>query len=180
MNMYRDGSLVNANGCIRPQFTTPGGTYVDTFGFACGGTPPGLNVAGTTSLSVNGLTAPKVRISGEAVSAAPRVEQNIFLPGALTSTWTGSTWTLDKSITVTRVQVQAKTAPTGCATNAVVRLTDGTTPVNVTIAAGANDSGTIAQNYAAAAAVTVSVQTAASGCTASPADANVTIQYRMQ
>jgi hypothetical protein len=180
MNMYRDGSMVNANGCIRPQFTTPGGTYVDTFSFGCGGTPPNLNVAGSASLSVNGVTAPKVRISGEAVSAAPRGEQNIFLPGALTSTWTGSTWTLDKSITVTRVQAQAKTAPAGCTTNAAVRLTDGTTPVNVTIAAGANDSGTIAQNYAAGAAITLSVQTAASGCTASPADTNVTIQYRMQ
>ena len=34
--------------------------------------------------------------------------------------------TLDRGVTVTRVQVQAKTAPAGCTTNAVVRLTDGT------------------------------------------------------
>jgi hypothetical protein len=121
-----------------------------------------------------------VALNGETLSASPRGEQNVFLPGALTSTWTASTWTPDKAVTVTRLQVQAKTAPSGCTTNAIVRLTDGATPVNVTIAAAANDSGAIAQNYAAGAAVTVAVQTAATGCTTSPADANVVVQYRMQ
>jgi hypothetical protein len=119
-------------------------------------------------------------LSGETLTASPRGEQNVFLPGALTSTWTGSTWTPDKAVTVTRVQVQAKTAPSGCTTNAVVRLTDGTSPVNLTISAAANDSGAIAQNYAAAASLSIVVQTAAAGCTTSPADANVTVQYRMQ
>jgi len=76
--------------------------------------------------------------------------------------------------------VQAKTAPSGCTTNAVVRLIDGTTPVNVTIAAAANDSGAITQNYAAGTSLTVAVQTVAAGCTTSPADANVVVQYRMQ
>jgi hypothetical protein len=105
---------------------------------------------------------------------------NTFLPGDLTSAWTGSTITLDKAVTVTRVQVQAKTAPLGCATNAMVRLTDGTTPVNVTIAAAANDSGAVAQNYAAGATLTLSVQTAAAGCSTPPSDANAVIQYKMQ
>ncbi len=83
-------------------------------------------------------------------------------------------------MTITRVQVQAKTAPAGCTTNAIVRLTDGTTPVNITISAAANGSGAISQNYAAGASLQVLVQTAAAGCTTSPADANVTVQYRMQ
>jgi hypothetical protein len=121
-----------------------------------------------------------VALNGETLSASPRGEQNVFLPGALTSTWTGATWTPDKALTITRLQVQAKTAPSGCATNAVVRLTDGTTPVNVTIAAAANDSGAITQNYAAGTSLTVAVQTVAAGCTTSPADANVVVQYRMQ
>ena len=119
-------------------------------------------------------------LGGETLSASPRGEQNVFLPGALTSTWTGSNWTPDKAVTVTRVQVQAKTAPSGCTTNAVVRLTDGTSPVNVTISAAANDSGSITQNYAAGASLSVAVQTAAAGCATSPADANVIVQYRMQ
>ena len=82
--------------------------------------------------------------------------------------------------TISRMQVQAKTAPSGCTTNAVVRLTDDTTPVSVTISAASNDSGAIAKNYAAGASLTIAVQTAAAGCTTSPADANVTVQYRMQ
>jgi len=62
----------------------------------------------------------------------------------------------------------------------VVRLTDGTTPLNVTISAAANDSGALSQNYAAGSSLQVLVQTAAAGCTTSPADANVTVQYKMQ
>jgi hypothetical protein len=119
-------------------------------------------------------------VASESFNNNPRAEQNVFLPGALTSTWTGATWTIDKAVTITRLQVQAKTAPAGCTTSAVVRLTDGTTPVNVTISAAANDSGAISQNYAAGASLTMAVQTAAAGCTTSPADANVVVQYRMQ
>ena len=121
-----------------------------------------------------------VTFGTETFTASLRAEQNTFLPGALTATWTGATRTTDKAVTITRVQVQAKTAPAGCTTNAIVRLTDGTTPVNVTISAAANDSGAISQNYTAGASLQVLVQTAAAGCTTSPADANVTVQYRMQ
>jgi hypothetical protein len=112
--------------------------------------------------------------------ASPRPPLNAFFPGALTSTWTGLTYTLDKAITVTRVQAQAKTPPAGCTTNAVVRVTDGTTPINLTIAAAANDSAAITQNYAAGAVITISVNTAAAGCTTNPQDVNAVVQYRMQ
>ncbi len=122
-----------------------------------------------------------LNLNAEAISSAPRTGcLNTFLPGALTSAWTGTTCTLDKAITVTRIQVQAKTAPSGCGTNAVVRVTDGTTPQTVTVSAAANDSGALTQNYAAGAVITVSVSTAAAGCGTNPADANVSVQYRMQ
>jgi hypothetical protein len=52
--------------------------------------------------------------------------------------------------------------------------------VNVVISAAASDSGAISQNHAAAPSLQVLVQTAAAGCTTSPADANVTVQYGMQ
>jgi hypothetical protein len=180
VNLYRDHSLVNANGCAYPQFLTPGGTYTDSTSFTCGQSSPNFNTAGQTFLSSAQVAAPKVRVSGEAFTSSPRAEQNIFLPGALTATWTGSTWTLDKAITVTRIQVQVKTAPVTCSPNAVVRLTDGTSAQNLTVTSTANDSGAISQNYAAGAALTVSVQTAAAGCGTSPSDANVIVQYRMQ
>jgi hypothetical protein len=113
-------------------------------------------------------------------SASPRPPLNAFFPGALTSTWTGLTYTLDKAITVTRFQAQLKTAPAGCTTNAVLRLTDGTTPITLTANGATLDSGAITQNYAAGATLTLSISTAAAGCTTSPADGNVAVQYRMQ
>jgi hypothetical protein len=179
-NVYINGSLADANGCVKPQYTTPGGTYTYNISFECGGGPPQVTTAVSAGINSTAVAAPKLLLNGEFTGSVARSEQNIFLPGALTTTWTGSTWVPDKAVTVTRLQVQAKTAPAGCATNAVVRLTDGTTPVSLTIAAAANDSGSISQNYAAGASITVSVQTAAAGCTTAPADANVTVQYRMQ
>ncbi|MBS1842469.1 MAG: hypothetical protein JST77_16685 [Acidobacteria bacterium] len=160
-----------------PASTT---TFIDTFSFGCGASAPSTNTAFVSGINSQGINTGLMTINGEGLTAAPRAEQNVFLPGALTATWTGATWTLDRALTITRIQVQAKTAPSGCTTNAVVRLTDGTTPVNVTVSAAANDSGAIAQNYAAGASITLSVQTAATGCTTSPADANVVVQYRMQ
>jgi hypothetical protein len=176
------GQYVNYNSCLTPQVSVPGSTATLTSTFeGCSYANPNQTSAVANFVSTsNGIGGSKLLLNGEFLNAAPRSEQNIFLPGALSTTWTGSTWTLDRGVTVTRVQVQAKTAPAGCTTNAVVRLTDGTTPVNVTIAGAANDSGAITQNYASGATLTFSVQTAAAGCTTTPADANVTIQYRMQ
>ena len=180
LNVYINNSLANANGCVKPQYLTPGGTYTYNYSFMCGPNAPQVTSAVASAINSAAVAAPKLLLNGEFTGAVARSEQNIFLPGALTSTWTASTWVPDKAVTVSRVQVQAKTAPGGCTTNAVVRVTDGTTPVNLTIAAAANDSGAISQNYAAGATITVSVQTAAVGCTTAPADANVTVQYRMQ
>lgn len=136
---------------------------------------PALTNGTSTSLA---LTTPT--LGGETITSSPRGPLHVLLPGALTTTWTGETWTLDKAITVTRVQAQARTAPSGCGTSAIVRLSDGTTNVNLTIAAAANDSGAITQNYAAGAVLTLAVQTAAATCTTSPGDANVVVQYKMQ
>jgi len=182
VNVYRDNGRIYNNGanCNTPNITSPGGTQIDSYTTTCNYNTPAQNQAGASLLSSGGVSTYKFRIGSEALTALPRGEQNIFLPGALTTTWTGSTWTPDKAVTVTRMQVQAKAGPSGCTTNAVVRLTDGANPVNVTISAAANDSGSIAQNYAAGTPLTLGVQTAAAGCTTSPADANVTIQYRMQ
>ena len=182
LNVYRDNGRIYNNGanCNTPNISVPGGTQIDSYSATCTSNTPTQNQAGASLLGSGGVSTYKLRVGNEALTGLPRGEQNIFLPGALTATWTGSTWTPDKAVTVTRVQVQAKTAPSGCSTNAVVRITDGTNAVNVTIAAAANDSGSITQNYAAGATLTLGVQTAAAGCTTSPADANVTIQYRMQ
>jgi hypothetical protein len=182
VNWYRNNIRPDNNGvsCTIPYITQPGGSSVDNQPYGCVANTPYQNQAGSSLVSSGGLSTYKLHLGSEALTASPRGEQNIFLPGALTSTWTGATWTPDKGVTVTRVQVQAKTVPAGCTTNAIVRLTDGASPVNLSISGAANDSGIIAQNYTAGTPLTLSVQTAAAGCTTAPADANVTIQYRMQ
>ena len=180
VNLYINGYQANANGCVKPEYTQPGSAQVYNFSFTCGIVGPSITTAMANGVNSTAVAAAKLMLNGEYMSSATRSEQNIFLPGALTSTWTGSTWTPDRAVTVTRLQVQMKTAPAGCTTNAIVRLTDGTTPVNVTVSAAANDSGAIAQNYAAGSTLTIGVQTAAAGCATSPADGNVTVQYRMQ
>ncbi len=180
LNLYRDGVLAAMGTCASPQFTTGGGIVNDVNSFACGNGQSFLTTAGSSALSAAAVTAPKFRINNEAFTASPRSLQNAVFPGALTSTWTGTTWTPDKAITVTRMQVTMKTAPVACSPNAIIRLSDGTTNVNLTVAAGSNDSGVISQNYAAGIALNVSVQTAAAGCGTVPADGNVTIQFRMQ
>jgi hypothetical protein len=120
-------------------------------------------------------------IDGVPFKASPRTGcLNSFLPGPLTSTWTAGTCTLDKGITVTRVEVTLKTPPASCATPAVVELTDGATPIDVAISGAANDSGPQTQDYAQGAVMHIKVLTAATGCQVSPADANVNVQYVMQ
>jgi hypothetical protein len=137
-----------------------------------------LNLAqGWTALQTfNG----NIVLGGDQLSASPRTIYTVFFPGALTAAWTGASLTIDKAITVTRIQIQVKVAPSGCGTNAVIRVTDGSTAINTTISASANDSGPISQNYAAGAVLTTLISTAAATCGTSPGDANVVIQYRTQ
>jgi hypothetical protein len=175
-----EANLITATGsCVIP---IPAATtsYVDTSSFTCAFSQPTTPTAFSSGINSTGMNTISLTMNSESFTASPRAEQNVFLPGALTTTWTGATWTLDKAVTVTRVQVQMKTAPVTCSPNAIVRLSDGSTNQDVTVSAAANDSGAITKAYAAGAVMTVAVQTAAAGCGTSPSDANVVVQYRMQ
>jgi hypothetical protein len=90
--------------------------------------------------------------------------------------------TLDKAVTVTRLQLVLGTAGAGCTTQSTVSLTDGTSSVALTTANGTAtyDSGAVSQNFAPAANLDIKIATAASGCTTAPQNANVNVQYRMQ
>lgn len=99
--------------------------------------------------------------------------------GDLTTTWTVGSFHADQALTITRVRADCKTAPSGCSTQAVIRVSDGTGTYDLTVSAGNVDSGAISVSIAAAQTVTISVQTAASGCGTAPADANVTVHYTL-
>ncbi len=115
-----------------------------------------------------------------------------FLPGTLGSTWEGSSWTLDKAITVTRMEARAKTplgAGSSCTTSPVIRVWNGgATSQTLTIGGTGTyfDTGAISVDFAASDTLTTGVSVAASGCTLSgnpvdpPKDVNVIVQYRLK
>ena len=102
-----------------------------------------------------------------------------FLTG-LKPAYVASSFTPDNAIVVTRIQAQLAGAPPACVLSAVIALSDGTVSGTQTlpITGTANDSGPIAQNYAAGVPIQLSVSTPA-GC-AAPSAANVVVQYKAQ
>jgi hypothetical protein len=145
----------------------------------------GINVPGpanVANLTASGtVSAAAISTGGDSFANTPRIAWGAFLPGNLSTTWTAAQFTLKKAINVVQIDLRAKTAPAGCTTFPVVQITDGTTPINVTLnSAGVAQSVTGGQNYAANATLQVKVSTAGAGCTTNAADVNVTVQYKMQ
>jgi hypothetical protein len=177
-NVYRDGFRLMVGGtCQSPQVSINSFTDVGT---GCGESSPSVNVAGSSYISRSGITTHKLRISGEILTASPRGILPAVLFGPLTSKWTAASWTPDKAVTITRVQIQVKSPPSGCSTNAIALLSDGAASIQLAITGPSNDSGPISQNYPAGVPLTFGVETPATGCSTIPADANAIIQYRMQ
>ncbi|MCU1341671.1 MAG: hypothetical protein JWN92_1094, partial [Candidatus Acidoferrum typicum] len=137
-----------------------------------------LAVSGGTLQGEGGIQAG----ADVAFNASPRASYNAFLPNLTSAAATYQRITLDKPVTVTRLQLVLGTAGVGCTTQSTVSVTDGTTPVTLTTVNGTAiyDSGAVSQNYAAAANLDVKIVTAAAGCTTAPQNANLTVQYRMQ
>ena len=137
-----------------------------------------LAVSGGTLQGEGGIQAG----SDVAFNASPRGFYNAFLPNLTSAAATYQRATLDKAITVTRLQLVLGTAGAGCTTQSTVSVTDGTTPITLTTVNGTAiyDSGAVSQNYAAAANLDIKIATPASGCTTAPQNANVSVQYRMQ
>ncbi len=141
------------------------------------------NLAATGSVTAGPLAVPSVAINGDsAMTAAPRSIYQSFCPGTLTGIWTCSTLTLDRGITITRIQIQVKSASAGCTTSAVIRVGDNLsnnqdTTLGSTVV---TDSGPIVRSFPTSGSLIIRIVTPASGCTTNPADANVLVQYRMQ
>ncbi len=173
LNIYQDASSSGAALIVR----SGSGATGDLVQYQASNSVLQAKIANTGGYNGPNITLP---YNGEAFSASPRRVWSCFFPGALTATWTGCSFNPDKAITITRIIAYAKTGPSGCTTNAVAQISDGTTPKTVAVTTNGNDSGGITQNYAAGVALNASVSTAAAGCTTSPADMNVSVEYRMQ
>lgn len=167
------GSFIDTGQRIKPDGSGAGS-------FEVSGLPSGSTEFRVTPVSDTGK-------EGSATTASITVNNPAALPGtytciavgALTSTWTVGSFVASQALAITRVKVDCKTGPSGCGTNAVIRVSNGTFNRDVTIDAQNKDTGAITENVTAAQTVTISVQTAASGCATPPADATITVQYTL-
>lgn len=153
---------------------------------ACTGSA-GTHILDLTSLAnvkLPALQSPALvspSIGGEPVSASPRSFLDAFAAGPLIASLVFAQVTLDKAMTLTRIQATAATAPSGCATNAVVRVYPDGNPgagMSLTIAAANNDSGTTAAAWSAGTVLDFAIYAAATGCAATPANLNLITQWR--
>ena len=88
-------------------------------------------------------------------------------------------FTPGNAITVTRIEAQALVAPSGCKTNLVLQLSDGSPAgtASLAVAAARNDSGVLAIPYAAGTPVQLTVLPP-TGCSTPPASINIVVQYQ--
>jgi hypothetical protein len=159
--------------------------FPDVFGDGTHALVIGGKSDGSGTVSFGGTTAVQVpkslSVGGDtAMSANPRSYLSGFIPST-TGVGTWANTTLDKAITITRVQIVAGSSATGQTTAAIVRVGDGTNNQDTTIAnsTGNFDSGAISLNIAAGATLLIRLNTASVGGTP-PTNLNVIVQYKMQ
>lgn len=104
---------------------------------------------------------------------------NTYVPASPKNAAVAGAFTPNGNITVTQIQAQALTAPSGCKTNLALQLSDGTLAgtATLTVTAAANDSGPLSLDYAAGSALKLTVLPSGQCEMASPASINVVVQY---
>ena len=118
-------------------------------------------------------------IDGQKLDAPPIATFSAFLPGALSTSYTASTFTPDYGIVVTRVEITLKTASQGCSSSPVISLL-GTNDLDVSVPLPLVDSGPVNVPMDAGTPVQILLSTPAQGCSIPPQDANVVVHYQMQ
>jgi hypothetical protein len=133
-------------------------------------------------LTNKNLVAPQ--FNGVTMSEAPVMTWSTFIPGNLTIITGVSQITIPKGITILRFEsITYANGASGCTTNAVLNIADMTavsTLTTLTLSSQVSDSGALSINAPAGHVLRVGVSTAASGCTTTPHDAVIEVQYRMQ
>ena len=145
-------------------------------------TDTAVGKATTDTLTNKNLVAPQ--FNGVTMSEAPVMTWSTFIPGNLAIITGVSQITIPKGITILRFEsITYANSPSGCTTNAVLNIADQTaasTLTTLTQTSQVSDSGALAINAPSGHVLRVGVSTAAAGCTATPHDAVVEVQYRMQ
>jgi hypothetical protein len=164
------GSFIDTGQRITPDTNNDGA-------FEVSGLPSGSTEFRVTVISANNVEGTPdtetIAVTGVALIST----YTTAIVGALNSPFTVGFFTPAKDITVNRVIISCRVGPTGCGTNAVIRVAATAGNVDTTLTTATADSGAVSLAVPAGDTVYVTVQTGASGCTITPSDATITVQY---
>jgi YVTN family beta-propeller protein len=102
-----------------------------------------------------------------------------FVPAFLAPN-TVAAMTPDSDIVVTRIQAQLATAPSRCAANATLQISDGSSSYTLVLGSAANDSGSLALNFSAGRLISLFTTAAICPGGRPPTLANVVVQYKVK
>jgi hypothetical protein len=128
-----------------------------------------------------GITGTSLTLgSDSSFSSSPRSVWNAFIPVTTSTLNNISFWTVDKAITITRMELGEGLSASGCSTTGVVSVYNGTTNIaSVALSGGHDDSGALGLSVSAGTVLNIRVTTAAN-CSGNPANVTVSVQYKMQ
>ena len=182
----------NANGAFSMQLVanasiTPGGTQY-TFRICTPAIAPpfgtGISCIPNVTLTIAGASQ-DISVAENAVAPAlaniPRspagTSWSTFISGAIITSVNGfNQLTLGANITVTHIDFASTGAVPNCSVAPTVIVSDGTTPITLTIANAAFSTAAFSQVYSAAAVI--KVNTTAGTCTTAPNNMNVVVSYK--
>jgi hypothetical protein len=112
---------------------------------------------------------------------AVRLLANAFSPGSL-ATRNLAVFTPQTGITIRRISAVFQSAPSGCTTQPVITVSNGTNTISATMtdAVATLDTSVTSTNMASNTQITISTTAGTGGGCTQPTDGNITIQYRMQ
>jgi hypothetical protein len=138
-------------------------------------------------LTVTGqISSPSVTLGGDTtMTKAPRMVFSAFINALSPYDYIGVVARLipDNPIALTRVTIAILREPSGCTTQPIIRVGDGTTNIDLPLPNGAYlvDSGPIETDFDGGADVDVSVLSLPAACGDNPAEQlNVLVQYKMR
>jgi hypothetical protein len=147
----------------------------NTAGFPPPSIPIALAVTGSSAIT--SITDDRTWFSTGTFFTPTRLVWTEFIPGEMTA---GTGWdlmTLDQPITVTRLEMTNWGVP-DCTVAPTITVTDGVTPITLTLANAMYSTATFSQNYAAGSVLRINTDNGV--CSTYPVGMSIHVEYQMQ